>query len=150
MNAVVNSAEDVWVKKNIRSASSCNFVEEDISETKDSINEVLSSVKATNVLIKNKGNIKSHDYDSFSSISESVEENVQMNYAMQNLNETLYTIVEEESVCESVGDDFNDLSVPSEDLISWWRKAITPLWENNNKHSPKKHTMLEVKKKHSL
>jgi hypothetical protein len=93
-------------------------VEEDITETKDSINEVLSKSKGDNVLIKNKGNIKTQDYDSFSSFSESIDESVQMNYAMQNLNETLYTIVEEESECESVNDNLNDLSIPSEDLIS--------------------------------
>ena len=87
---------------------------EDIEESKDSINEVYARGKQPNVLVSNKGHVRSLSMDSVDSESSEGIECPEPFFAMQLARDSLCTIVEEDSVCEWIFDEADECLVPEE------------------------------------
>lgn len=82
------------------SQASGDLTTEDIQESWDSINEVYARHKQENVLVSNKGYVRSLSIDSIDSESSEGIECPEPFFAMPLARDSLCTIVEEDSVCE--------------------------------------------------
>jgi len=129
---------------------------EDIEETNDSINEVFKSIdiynKGTNVLVENKGYIKSEEFGYVNSLESGESTHNQLNLAIRQMQETLFTIVEEESdsktptsTIEHTLDSELDCRILEESYIICWNSPLKSLIQNHTKHTPKMQCMSDLK-----